>query len=331
MLKILAPKYKVRAKNINFKEAKKSVDYYADVLVEQYINSVYVNGSRCIYFPKVLHGFTCSCMNQQVGSTSESNDSFMDQQDSDIEINYTVPLFGSNVQENAVDDTLDLNTNDQPDRNGTELFIPSLFGNAIDCGLCYRTGYVPGYSALGHVRYVYATHNITEIQGYMIDSSLPAKFKKLDDLGFVKFQIDVPPNYKSIKYQIFNNREPLNEVLILPTVAGTHEFVVSTDVFTHIVVMFDISGEVLVDFPQDQRSLDLTMFDSIGTVQLVATKQIPNISSGDVLYNIELDRLLKVTDFSYFRLKNGKVLGWNFTARPIQKDETLFNIYRMIK
>lgn len=325
MIQRLAPTNQMRAKNYTADQARIRIPYYAKPLTEQYNNSIAVNGSHCIYFQKVGHGHTCTCVAQTVTDNVQSN---IITNETSIDIDLNVPLFGG--QKTDHDTFIELNTNNVPDSNGTESFIPSLFGNSIDCGICFRTGYVPGYTALGYSRQVLTTHNVLSIDGYEIKNTMPAQFIRLRDDAQCTFSILVPPTYKAAAYRVFNNREPLTDEISINLVPGRQLLHVSSSIFTHIVVMFEIGKHVLIDFPQDQKSLDLTLFDSIGTVQLVAANNIPNVSSGDLIYNIELDRLLKVTDFTYFRLKTGQVLGWNITARPVQKDETVFNIHQMI-
>ena len=334
----LARTFSPHAKNFIYEQARARIDYYAPVAVEQYANSVKVNGSKCTYFQKILHGYSCTCMTEVNGIVSP-NKNIVTLKEKDVEIDYSVPLFGS-VEDNI--DTehqilLDSSLNSEIDSNGTDLFTTSIFGNSVDCGICYRTGYVPCYQPVTCCRQVFATHNMVGSTGYEIIDTLPKTFYRDISNGTVTFCTTVPQYFTEVAYRFYDNKEPLDTCLETTRYAlfshrgKTFNLVVNCERFTHLVLQYRISDYTEIDFPQDQKSLDLSAFlDTIGDVQMVTTRAVPRIISGDIVYNHDINRMFKVTNFSYYRLRNGWPLGWNVTGRLVQKDEALFHLNDLI-
>ena len=335
MLQRLVARHPVSARNFTNSQASTCVESYSTVLQEQYKNAVSVHATKCIYYQKLLHGHTCTCTAHSIGKTE--NDITVIEPN-EVETDYSIPLFGSKSDPilDSKADNIDLDINLGPDTNGMDLFDTSIFNNSVDCGVCYRTGVIPAYVPLSCSRYVFHSHNIETMVGYVVDKKYPDSFSKLTDDGYVEYVLNVPIFFIDVSYTIYNNKRTIDDVVYvndpltlsdLQSSAGQQLlFRVKSDNFTHVVLQFRLAKFTNIDFPQDQHSLDVTLFDSLSTVQLVADSSIPSVSSGDVIYNMMLDKYWKVTDYSFFRLNVGKVLGWSITARLIQKDETLLSI-----
>lgn len=343
----LTPKYPVKARNFTNQQAETRVFEFAETTKELQRNAISVHGSSCVYFKKILHGDTCTCHAKPIGTrTTLPDDSEIIKTDKEqnvrskygrkITIDYSDPLFTKEQAKESIEQEEDVEDDDF-DANGSELFSTSLFGNAIDCGICYRTGNIPAYVPLGHSRYVWHTHNVESMEGYTIDSGLyPSAFTQQSDDGFVEFRLQVPSTYVDINFAVYNNKDRLNVPLyfedrpLVQTDLSTEELVFrikNIPEFTHIVMQFQlVQNPILIDFPQNQRGLDLTMFDSLGAIQLVTSDTVPTADSGDVILNLDQNTLWKVTDYNYYELRDGNSLGWNLNARLIQKDETLINI-----
>lgn len=255
----------------------------------------------------------------------------------DLEIDLQTPLFGEfQDEERHEPDEIELST-ESDDANGTSLFDRTLFTSATDCGLCYRVGHVPGYSPLGYVRWVGATHNTYEVSGYeLFQQTYPSTLVKQIDTGFVKYRVSIPMYVTQVQWAVYNNRERLDNVNLFMYGAPVSmaaltlhrgqevEILVSATEFTHVVLQFKIiDRDVKIDFPQDQRMLDLTLMDALGSVSLVTGSDVTRVSSGDVIHNLENNSVWKVTDHNFFRTNVGTVMGWTLTARLLQQDETL--------
>lgn len=340
MLRRLVTKTHINARNFTNNQALTRVSSFSTPLQEQYSNAVSVHGTACVYFKKILHGTTCTCTAHSLGN---KDNGITVVEPNDIETDYNTPLFAG--RNDPIDDSftedVDHDLNEGLDMNGMDLFDASIFNNSIDCGICYRTGVIPAYVPLSHSRYVFHTHNIDNSTGYTVEKKYPEKFVALTDDSRVYFLLNVPKTFKESGFRIFNNKIELTDTVFVEDVPITRSDLISaagtsirinvrSKEFTHVVFQFRLANLVLIDFPQDQHSLDVTLFDSLGAVQLVVDKSVPSVSSGDIVYNTLLKKFWKVTDYSFFRLNTGKVLGWTITARLVQKDETLINIGNLL-
>lgn len=361
MIKRLTPTYPVHARNFTQFEAQQRLFALAETTKERQRNSIFVHGTSCIYYQKIPHGVTCTCRNKELVKKTPTSDGGEIQvaetaeqvtspSGTNIEIDFRDPLFGT-VEDDANDmldimkmDTVDLEVVEEEDINGTDLFGKSLFSDSIDCGVCYRSGHLPGYVPLGHSRYLFHTHNVSDMLGYTVDqSTYPTTFSLQSDGGVVVFDLAVPTIFHDVTYGVFNNNEllnvqvrdltgqPMTKAFLNSNLGSNIQFQVEdVGTFTHVVFQFRIvETPIFIDFPQNQRNLDLSMFDTVGNVTLVTSDTVPSVNSGDVVFNMENGSLWKITDYEYFRLKDGNVLGWNLTARILQPDETLIRINTM--
>lgn len=359
MIRRLTPKYKQHAKNYSYFQANARLFGLVDTKKEQQRNAIAVHGTSCMYFQKILHGNTCTCRSKKTSNKlvlddgtsiidSVSPESLNSVNGSTIDIDFRDSLFNTpdyadELIEDVNNESVEIDLGDD-DVNGTTLFSKSLFSDSIDCGLCYRSGHIPGYVPLGHSRYIFHTHNTVDMVGYTTNySTYPTSFSLMADGGFIQFNLSVPIIFKDVSYGVFNNTQildvdifdesgqPITLEYLTENSGNTIIFQVENiGTFTHVVFQFRLVDKpILIDFPQNQRSLDVSMFDSVGNVQLVTSDTIPIVGSGDVIVNLESGNLWRVTDYEYFRMNTHDVLGWNITARIIQLDETLIKINKL--
>ena len=306
-------------------------------------NSIFVHATPIIYFSQINTPIKCCCREKVVTNNSlpigtPGTDA------AKVELDLTSSLFGSfqsasSVASEMMDDDIDDNDAVETSSSGS-IITQSLFGNATECPICFRTGSLPGYQPLGYSRQVFASVNIVDSDGYYVDSSKSVSEINCDDTaaGYVEFSLNVPKVFHDVKVSAYHGKFPIqaklevNDLLISSDVLAafcgkTVSLKICGVSFTHIVVMFQLSKKkFLADFPQDQRPKDYTMFDSTQPVQIVTDNSIPSINSGDIIYKVGYNTFWKVNDYEFYRMNDKTVIGWNITARLLQADEIQQNL-----
>lgn len=323
-------------------------------------NAVFVHGTPIRYFSKLQHGLPCSCTVKDTVSVSADSATLpalsptAEQAGKEFRFDFRDAMVGG-AHESNVDGLFedDVSTLQQPPAQDVNAFDPTslledLFDTGIDCGICYRTRICGGFEEINASRQVFAHYHIKDVSGYTRDdTSSPTSMVSMNpDDCWVEFECEVPKYYKGIEYQVMNNTELLSayslhaadgSVLSLSHFAaaagGKLRFrVVGVDTFTHVVIRFAMPVNQLVgDFPQDSRTLDYTMMDTISQGTVVVPNTIPRTASDDVLIKLNPNgapNVWTVTDRNYYRLENGYNLGWTLTVRTVQADESLFKIWK---
>lgn len=308
-------------------------------------HSVFVHATPIIYFSKQEAGTMCACRKKAVNG-DQMPVAASGSLDSEFEIDVEAPLFrgfGSSNREQQpelADDDLDgvaipehIPGNEIPNQ-GTSTF-DSIFGNSVACPICFRSGLVPGYQAIGHSRIVLSSVFVSDAVGYSVDSgqTIP-KFDMIDkQRNYVEFDLTIPFKFKSVKFAGYDNQQVLrglqftinghlvNESLLYQLRGKEVKLHVSGASFTHCVFMFKINDDVKADFPQDQKPKDYSIFDATQPITIVTDKSIPKINTSDLIYKVGYDQFWKVNDFDYFRMNDKTVIGWSIQARILQKDE----------
>jgi hypothetical protein len=278
-----------------------------------------------------------------------------------IRIDYNRPLFGTPVEQAKADDT-DIDSDDGDDFDDFDLdedddsndshtpteTVDATFSNGKDCGICYRAGYVPGYHAYGFERTLLTTHNIAEVYGYTIDlTTAPHTIRQQDKReGYVDFEINVPKYFNAANISVRNNIEILDDSLFIAgpnsyplTFSALHavrggkiKLRVRAHAFTHVVIEFDLGTEKLrANLAQMSKTVDWTLFDTLGNIQMVLPPTIQNIAGNDVIYVPSRAMTFKVTDVTYMRTANESNLDWPVSTRILQPQESLGRIHRSFK
>jgi hypothetical protein len=239
-------------------------------------------------------------------------------------------------------------TIDEHHSNTTHMdVVDSLFQASTDCGICYKTGFVPGYSLYGQVREVLTTHSIADLKGFFIKvSEAPHRLQRLNEEGWVKFSVDIPKYLKQVRYSVRNNRELLSEEPLWTAVDGQQdevvtldyllacrgsylEFKVKAEEFTHVVLEFDTGCDpVIANIAQLSKTMDWTLFDSIGNVNITLPMTIPDLHAHDVIFVPKIRSTFKITDFQYARTSHGGQIEWSCSTRVLQPQECLKLIHK---
>lgn len=313
------------------------------------------------YFHKVDCSIICTCRKTEVSSSLNSHPNqasnsvpknMLVQQDGDEEIviDHANSLFGTKASsstiyedEEASADELGFNDEELIEDSGNGS-IDSLFGAGVDCGVCYRSGLVPGYENYGKQRMVFTTHVIENAYGYNIDvSATPHKICKMDhESGYIDFILEVPKYFKAVKYSVRNNTNVLKEEILynassslelhladLRYSAGkTHLIRCKAREFTHLVVEFDLGvDKVIANLSQATLATDFTLFDQFGTVSFILPMTIQEVATQDAIYVPKRKQTFKVTDFTYLRTSENSNIDWLVQTRVVQPQEALKTIH----
>lgn len=334
----------------------------ADARLKEVVTAYQEQGKRALevdsfavkYFYQAKGTMVCTCKQTEIlpqhGSISQHFPPTLVKQDSigegDIRIDYNRPLFGSTTESLDADDETESDEFGLDDSDVVQgITVDSLFASSPDCGICYRTGYVPGYNLYGYERRVLTTHHLRDTYGYTLDvTTAPHTFNKTDlREGFVEFALEIPRYFKSVTVSVRNNTEQLFDVLyteigeLSPLSHGALQHYagkvlavrVTAEEFTHVVIEFDLGAETLrSNIAQMSKTIDWTLFSTLGNLQIVLPMTIPEVQAGDVVFVPQRNLTLKITDVTYLRTSDERNLDWAVTTRVLQPQESLKLIHR---
>ncbi len=213
-------------------------------------------------------------------------------------------------------------------------------GANVQCGICYRAGYQPGYKAYGKQRHVLTNHDIENLYDYLVDSTQsPHKIIKQTESknAFVEFKVSVPKYFSSLTFSLRNNTEILKGARIYSTngevltiyhfreSAGKHLGIrVKDKEFTHLVIEFDPGNpKLLVNIGVESQTLDYTMLETIGNLPAVLPPSIHEVKSNDILICKKRRLALKVIDKERKITSDQRRLEWVVQTRVLQPTEAI--------
>jgi hypothetical protein len=221
---------------------------------------------------------------------------------------------------------------------------PDVESNAIDsspdCGICYKTGFVPGFEHFGQSRYVFTSLDVTDLSSVTIDRRLvPHAFESLSPNSYVSFEVTVPKYFKTVRVSVRNNYDQLDDyALMLGTTpmqlsdfrnnAGkTITINVHARIFTHLVLVFDLGTDpVVASIAQLSKVTDWTKFETVGDLTVHIPNTVPELTVGSVFIVPSKHMGLRVTDVPQVRTSHGANLEWSCTARFMQPQEQIKSI-----
>jgi hypothetical protein len=360
---------RVHARNFTQKQANKRFDEAIRPYQQQGLNALGVDYFEVNLYQRSLSTQICTCKQTEV-TPMHSNVSVSltpnvinphSTSDSILRIDYARPLFGGKTE--ATDNLdyhehLEFAEDDDSLEDYDEDEIPTrtsenLFSSNADCGICYRTGYVPGYHLYGFDRHILATHSMTNVYGYTVNQGrAPHRFEKVDDReGFVEFTFNVPRYFKKLRFSVRNNNIVLSEediymstptALSYPTgvahplsidnlryAAGTPFVIrVLAEEFTHVVLEFDLGVAPLhANIAQMSKNLDWTNMDTLGNMNVILPMTIQEVQSSDFIHVPSRNQVLKITDTPFLRTAKDKTLDWSVNCRICQPMEPAKKIH----
>lgn len=365
----IAKNTRKNAKNFIHKQAQKRLDEAVEPFNKQVTNSLQVNAVDVELYNINMTGKPCTCCKIQHDPrvdaviptipTPEQNNS------QGVTIKHKNTLFGGNRAEkmyNTSSTTIDVSGNNmeidydipnalldlEEEDDGYVLEDSILSGSNVDCGICYRTGFQPGYTAYNKQQALFTTWDIEENKGYFIDkTAAPNAFvKQAEKEGYIAFVLTVPLQFKGCKYSIRNNNEILDDapylakemkypgeritLALLKHYAG-HSVIVKVKAtkFTHIVFEFDFGMPVLKgNIGAETHVIDFTKYESLGSFPLVLPPSVHRINPMDMVFIPSRNIVLRVTDKEQKMTATKRRLEWMVNTRFVQKVETVRNLKR---
>lgn len=279
-----------------------------------------------------------------------------------IKIDYNRPLFGKPTEQakpedfdvdgddEMMDDDLDIEDDDDDDTHTPTTSVDAPMSSGKDCGICYKCGFVPGYRAYGFERSLFTTFDIADTYGYTVDvTTAPHTIVKNDhDEGYVDFDLPVPKYFQSANTSVRNNLAILNNEMLYRPAQGPNRPLslaelkanagkvirvrIIAEAFTHVVVEFDLGTEKLhANLAQMSKTVDWTLFDTLGNIPMVLPPTIQNIAGNDVIFVPKRALTFKVTDVTYLRTAMERNLDWPVSTRVLQPQESLGRIWKCNK
>jgi hypothetical protein len=343
------------AKNYIHAEAQKRFTEVLPQIQSQGLNALRVDAHLVTYYSKVHGGYTCSCKvkdNSVEGAFSEddtSNEFISHSPSNEIKIDFNRPLFGEigevlTAEELASDDVSDFLHSESFDSAGTTGLQEHLFAGSNDCGICHKTGYIPGYAPQRHNRMVLTHYHMVDLESMHLNKNAqPHAFESLNSESSITFKFVVPKYWKKVSFSTRNNHErlegltltingsPLTSSLLKSLKGLSVNLVVSgffaEAVLTHVVLDFELDMEQMTaNIAQLGKNLDYTMFDTTGNLNVHFPMTQGRCESGDLIHVPSKNLLLKVTDVTYSQSAGNIHFEWQCNTRVIQPQEPIHSI-----
>tara|TARA_B100000700_G_scaffold88627_1_gene100004 strand:- start:119012 stop:120166 length:1155 start_codon:yes stop_codon:yes gene_type:complete len=367
------------ARNYTHKQAQARLQETVEPFNQQVLNSLYVDSVEVDYYQAQARiGKTCTCEKVEVrpehnSITGHENDYHVEpvvptvDEDSSSELGVRLQddnlfgdspaekLYGENVMDvSGYDDMAD---DDIPEelyrdvtaKEGDVAFTETtMFGSNANCGICYKTGFQPGYKAYGKQRHVLTTWDIERISGYtVVTTNAPNSMRRqgpIEPYNFVEFAINVPKYFQSVTYSLRNNTQVLTgekfmidwepaSLRKLKEYAGkTAVLQVQAKEFTHLVLEFDLGmDKVRANLGPESRALDYSKMDALSNFPIVLPPNIHEVSTGDIVVVRDRRLVLKVMDMERKITADKRQLEWMVQTRLVQRTEPLREIAKGLK
>jgi hypothetical protein len=222
------------------------------------------------------------------------------------------------------------------------------------CGICYGTGYVGGFSMFRGVKITLdATTPVFNAKGFLVRSDLfPNAFESHDSAeAWVEFTTILPRSTVSVEsiklvdknkalwsgfaLEISNTLDPTWRRVAQSNLAyycngkpsKIRVHTIDTQApfkFTHVEIQLLLSSDpTYIDFPHLSKTSDQSVLESIDSVSLNFTPEIPLVQAYDVVYDRVFNKLWRITsaEETIDRIQN--VHGHGANARLIQAHEVL--------
>lgn len=360
-----SPNLKRQARNYTGRQADQRLQEVVSQIQQQSTNALMVDSFEIKYYQQLKSTTVCTCKQTSIASDIAARISApgsnvpvtlkTDSVSSSVRIDYNRPLFGTPMDKRADDfdiddegDALDVDFDYDEDDEANDSHRPmtnidSPMSNGKDCGICYRGGFVPGYRAYGFERALFTSADIEQTYGYTVDmTTAPHTVVKIDPReGFVDYDLHVPKYFQTANTSIRNNLQILNEPVMLPdnsiltlgylkaNAGRVIRIRVNVSAFTHVVIEFDLGTDRLhANLAQMSKTVDWTLFDTLGNIQMILPPTIQNISGNDVVHVPSRSMSFKIVDVTYLRTAREHNLDWPVSTRILQPQESLGKLYK---
>jgi hypothetical protein len=260
-------------------------------------------------------------------------------ENNEITFDWGRPLFGEQNEAKFSDDEID-----ESDYGLEESPTPhtvNVIEASPDCGICYRSGFVPGFEQWGKHRIVLTSHDLSNEFSYFIDrEQQPHTFNRMHGSGFVEFEVSIPRYFKGANVSVRNNYDILAELptvngqpltlSLLQMLAGSKVAVrIVAEQFTHVVLVFDLGTEpVLANIAQLSKQTDWTTFEAIGNLQAILPMTIEEVTVGSIMIVPNMNLGLRIVDVTYLRTARSFNVDWSVNTRVAQPQEPWRHIHK---
>lgn len=232
-------------------------------------------------------------------------------------------------------------------------------GEGSQCGICFGTGYVEGYTLTNGQRFILEASGAhcpnLDAGGFTLDKSkLPNVFvSELNKNNYVVWtNVELPTYFRKCRNLVVrNNTRPCESAVIEGRIGAAPFAELTTDVlnglngqatkmdirvrcrnsrveglceFTHVEFTYQYSDWFLAQIPPRTPAQVPNSGRQIVNTEMVLSSKIPNLKTGDVIYEDKYDQLYKVNDVTDFVTQKGTVMGWNgVNMRMLQRYEAL--------
>lgn len=367
-------------KNFYAKNAQKRLEESLPALHDRLDNALGVNSHEVIIYKQNHIGLPCSCTkfhSESMQQVKEDNpkehdtppvvaDSLSDMADIGISFN-PGGLFGNKGQPEGVarvpNNTSEVDFNDigevtdhiptedelaQMDSRMRDIYEDNMLaGNTANCGVCFRTSYVPGYTAVGWSYTILDSLNTIDSEGYYHNTAdHPVRLESEDVEGnYVEYSVLVPLFFSEVMYSVRDNTDIIKrEQLYVRTDAGfkpiTYELLshyrgktvrlrVLATAYTHASIAFNQGADpILANVSEETESLNYLQENTVGNLTLVLPPRVGDLQAGDIIVMPSRNYTLKITEAPRKQTAGRVKLEWLVTTRTLQRSETLTSIHK---
>lgn len=349
-----------RHKTYEHDRVQKRLDSVIKVVQSKVEQALSVDSTKVIIFKKAKFGLVCSCNRVEndlddmieggMKSVMRENDG--EARGNGIEIKGVgSTMFGGKGGGVALDDMLSdsgravLDAADMLS-DGSDEDQRWDGGNNVNCGICYRQGFQPGFQSTGYVYNIMAHHHVLKLSGYTLDqSTAPTTFRLERKTGYVDFDTLIPKYFKTAKFSIrvndvvlppakkllavINGTETALNMDLLKKYKGKHITIRVRDIeaFTHALLIFDLGvGDINGNISEEANILNYDQELTVGNITVVLPARSGMIEPEDILVLPFKRYVLKVTEAPKKRDAKNQSWEWVVTTRPVQRKEVQYNI-----
>ena len=313
-------------------------------------NSLAVESLECIVYRRSKIGLPCSCSmieaDDEIDAITAAGKEDTRQQRADDVIEFDGGMFGGeNSFEQEIDSTVEVEVGAMTMHSNAGYEEHAMGGNQVNCPICYREGYVPAYQPVGYSLCVMTEKQIVRSVGFTEEQTQPCTMRKIDDDGYVDFEISVPKYFKHAVVAVRDNTELLPVSKLPAAVIGGNEVQLTAAVlnsvrggrlclrvrtsFTHVTCMFDQGAHpVMCNISEETDVLDYDKDLTVANLSIVLPHTVGSIQPLDILVIPRRNYVLMVSDTPRKRNAKGVTWEWVVQTRTVQRKEMFYNIHK---
>ena len=333
-----------RFRNSLTKQVQARMDAVMDVHRDKIDNSLAVESVDCVVYKRARIGLPCSC------SITDESDAVeviaqQDRTETTVQASHG-GMFGFGEVTQPVSTSKEIELNSMPNIHPVAAMDDyeqlAFGGDVINCPVCFREGYVPAYQPVGFSLLVLTEKLICNSVGYTVQQDQPARMIKIDDDGFVEYDISVPRYFNTAIVGVWNAEELLSRAQlpvingrtmsksVLEQYRGRHCTIrISAEQFTHCTILFDQGARMLrCNISEESQTLDYEKELTISNLSVVISNSVGDISPQDIIVLPDRKYVLLVTEAPLKRNARNQVWEWVVQTRTVQRKEMFYNIHK---